>query len=135
MAKPTNQDEILYCARCGVSFLWTREEQKQPNVSAPRHCPGCRQLTPSPGRERGLVKWYDRRKHYGFIVRAGKPEIYVHRSALQSQRPLRPGDLVEFAVEESARGPVAVAVTLLSASASTGNAAETAAQAAAGASA
>lgn len=86
---------------------------------------------PASGRERGLVKWYDRRKHYGFIVRAGKPEIYVHRSAIQSQRQLRPGDLVEFAVEESARGPAAVAVTLLSTSAPTGTAVETAAETAA----
>jgi CspA family cold shock protein len=113
MAKPTNQDEILYCARCGISFLWTREEQKQPNALAPQHCPGCRQLLPAAGRERGLVKWYDRRKHYGFIIRAGKPEIYVHRSAIQSHRSLRPGDLVEFTVEESARGPAAVAVSLV----------------------
>jgi len=119
MARPVNQDEILYCARCGVSFLWTQEEQKQPGAITPLHCPGCRHLMPAPGRERGMVKWYDRRKHYGFIVRAGKPELYVHRSAIVSQRQLRPGDLVEFTVEESARGPAAVAVSLVASSAAT----------------
>jgi len=113
MAKQTLQDEMLYCARCGVSFLWTREEQTQPGAIEPLHCPGCRQLMPGAGRERGLVKWYDRRKHYGFIVRAGKPELYVHRSAIQSQRLPRPGDLVEFAVAESPRGPEAIAVSLV----------------------
>lgn len=113
VAKQAIQDEMLYCARCGVSFLWTREEQKQTGAIEPLYCPGCRQLMPGAERERGLVKWYDRRKHYGFIVRAGKPEIYMHRSAIQSQRLPHPGDLVEFTVEESARGPAAVAVALV----------------------
>jgi CspA family cold shock protein len=113
MAKPTMQDEMLYCARCGVSFLWTREEQKQPGAIEPLRCPGCRQLMPAAGRERGLVKWYDRRKHYGFIVRTGKPELYLHRSAVQGDRLPRPGDLVEFAVEESDRGPAAIAVVVV----------------------
>ncbi|MFO7633584.1 MAG: cold shock domain-containing protein [Caldilinea sp.] len=113
MAKTDRHDETLYCARCGVSFLWTTEEQKQPGAVEPLHCLGCRQLMPAIGRERGLVKWFDRRKHYGFIVRIGQPELYVHRSAVQSRRLPRPGDLVEFGVETSERGPSAMAVTLV----------------------
>lgn len=68
---------------------------------------------PAAGRERGLVKWFDRRKHYGFIVRAGQPELYVHRSAVQSRRLPRPGDLVEFGVETGERGQSAVDVVLI----------------------
>ena len=113
MANAERHDETLYCARCGISFLWTVEEQKQPGASQPLHCHGCRLLMPSSGRERGLVKWFDRRKQYGFIVRAGQPELYVHRSAVQSQRLPRPGDLVEFDVESGERGQSAVAVTLV----------------------
>ncbi len=89
------------------------EEQKQPDAVEPLYCPGCRQLMPAAGRERGLVKWFDRRKHYGFIVRAGHPELYVHRSAVQSRRLPRPGDLVEFSIERSERGPSAAAVHLV----------------------
>ena len=113
MAKTDRHDETLYCARCGISFLWTIEEQKQPATIEPLHCPGCRKLMPATSRERGLVKWFDRCKHYGFIVRTGHPELYVHRSAVQSRRLPRPGDLVEFSVESSDRGPSAVAVTLV----------------------
>lgn len=113
MAKSAIQDEMLYCARCGISFLWSSEEQKQPGAVEPLRCPGCQHLLPPPHRERGQVKWFDRRKHYGFIVRTGQPEIYVHRSAVAGDRLPRPGDLVEFGVEGSARGPVAVHVMLV----------------------
>lgn len=108
------QDEILYCARCGISFLWSQEEQKWAGgPPAPKFCGGCRHLLPGEGRERGLVKWYDPRKQYGFLVRSGQPDIYVHRSALQGSRILRPGDLVEFAVEQTERGPAAAQVVVV----------------------
>lgn len=109
------QDEIQYCARCGISFLWSQEEQKRSaRAPAPLHCPGCRRLLPAGGRERGLVKWYDGRKQYGFLVRAGHADIYVHRSALAAAgRGLHPGDLVEFRIEQTERGPAAFDVTLV----------------------
>lgn len=112
------QDEIQYCARCGISFLWSQEEQKRAGgAPAPAHCPGCRRLLPVSGRERGQVKWYDPRKQYGFLARTNHPDIYVHRSALPSSRPLRPGDLVEFRVEQTERGPAAFDVVVIQAAA------------------
>lgn len=108
------QDEIQYCARCGISFLWSQEEQRRSqDAAAPLHCPGCRQLLPAAGRERGQVKWYSGRKQYGFLVRTGQPDLYVHRSALSGGRHLRPGDLVEFRVEQTERGPAAFDVVMV----------------------
>ncbi|MBK8051232.1 MAG: cold shock domain-containing protein [Anaerolineales bacterium] len=111
------QDEILYCARCGISFLWTQEEQKvavrHQLTGAPTHCPGCRRLLSPAGRERGQVKWYDPRKQYGFIVRTGHPDIYVHRSGLVDGHLLRPGDLVEFEVITTERGLAADLVQII----------------------
>ena len=107
---------MLYCERCGVSFLWTAEEQHQdaePGNVKPDHCPGCRLLLADSGRERGLVKWYNERKKYGFVTRTSGPEIFVHRSAFDGVDRVRPGDLVEFAVEEGEKGPMAVDVRLL----------------------
>jgi len=110
-------DRILYCDCCGISFLWSAEEQRAeqatPSSPHPRRCPGCRRLVPAPGRERGLVKWFHRRKSFGFVVRADKPDLYVHGSALLPGVRLQPGDLVEFAVETGERGPLAAAVTVL----------------------
>lgn len=108
------QDEIQYCGRCGISFLWAQEEQKHGQGGpAPLHCPGCRRLLPADGRERGQVKWYDGRKQYGFLVRAGHADLYVHRSSLAGARALRPGDLVEFRIEQTERGPAAFDVVLV----------------------
>ena len=110
------KDEVLYCERCGISFLWSVEEQSEEQAGSagrPLLCPGCRHSLPSAGRERGLVKWWSVRKKYGFIVRAGHPDIFAHRSALKDAGRLREGDLVEFGVEEREKGPVAVAIHAL----------------------
>lgn len=156
------QDETRYCEHCGISYIWSIEEQglaatglsmaangplanteRDPSVmnavseeaissadeqltlsdaelgaastlamEEPRFCPGCRYLLPPDRRERGFVKWYNRRKGYGFIVRRDAPEIYVNRNSLRRGH-LRPDEFVEFAVAESAQGPIAKKVTIL----------------------
>lgn len=112
------QDELLFCERCGISFLWTGEEKKgaaareQP-TPPPLLCAGCRQLLPAAGRERGLVKWYNGRKHFGFITRRSGPELYLHSSELPPGARLAVGDLVEFQVDANERGPLARAVRVL----------------------
>ncbi len=113
--KPTT-DEMLRCERCGVSFLWTTEDQRQQaeeSAGQPDHCPGCRLLLPARGRERGVVKWYNERKKYGFITRSAGSELFAHRSGFDGADRLHPGDLVEYAVEEGEKGPMAVAVRRL----------------------
>lgn len=123
MSNTNNLDQTRYCERCGISFLWSTEEQKEAQKQArtesqtlatpPTHCPGCRLLLPQSGRERGLVKWYNFRKRYGFLVRHDHPEIFVHGSDIQGANSLRPGDLVEFSVGQSERGLAAKEITVL----------------------
>jgi CspA family cold shock protein len=111
------EDEVRFCERCGISFVWTIEEQRQAQQAAqpapPVFCPGCRLLLPAPGRERGQVKWYNVRKRYGFIVRNGRPDIFVSAAAIRGRRILHPGDLVEFSIGANAAGPTAEGVTVL----------------------
>ena len=114
------RDKILYCDCCGISFLWPAEEQRAsragPSSPHPTRCPACRRLAPEPGRERGLVKWFHMRKSYGFVVRAGQPDLFVHGSALPPGVRLQPGDLVEFRVGTGPRGPLAADVVVLASS-------------------
>jgi cold shock CspA family protein len=103
------QDRTLSCASCQTRFLWTRTEQQQA-VGPPSHCPACRRLLPAEGRQRGLVKFYSLRKHWGFITQPDGAELFFHRRALAAGEtlPLTEGELVEYAVEPSPRGPQAV---------------------------
>ncbi len=102
-------DLLLHCAECGIQFIWLATEQT--GQERPDRCPACRRLAPAPGRRRGLVKWFSRSKGYGFITTTGGEEIFVHKSGLSADTPtLRAGQLVEFAVTQTARGTQATCV-------------------------
>ncbi len=109
------QDMILSCASCQTRFLWTPAEQ-QSDPEQPACCPACRRLLPAHGRRRGLVKFYSLRKNWGFITQPDGVEVFFHRSALAPGEalPLHEGELVEYAVETSPRGPQAVDLRRLS---------------------
>lgn len=114
-------DQTLYCAHCGISFLWSKEEQNQATkrddstqeLSTPIHCSGCQQLLPDAGRQRGVIKWFNGRKRFGFIVPYEGKEIFLHGSEVRKKSRLKPGDLVEFSLKDSDRGKIAADVLLL----------------------
>lgn len=121
-AQQLQNDEVCYCERCGVSFLWTIEEKSQAKRQAdssadelqtPTHCPGCRLLLPTGARERGLVKWYNGRKRFGFIIRPSGAELFAHGSELKEASALQPGDLVEFGTQMTDKGEAAHEVVVL----------------------
>jgi len=60
----------------------------------------------------GTVKWFNAEKGYGFIAVDGGRDVFVHFSAIQMDgyRSLEEGQRVEFDVEQSDRGPQAIAV-------------------------
>jgi len=57
-------------------------------------------------RVRGIVKWFNATKGYGFIARDDGEDVFVHFSALQTEgyRSLDEGQRVEFSIESSPRG-------------------------------
>jgi CspA family cold shock protein len=64
-------------------------------------------------RMQGTVKWFSRVKGYGFIApEDGGKEIFVHFSGIEGEgyRNLEEGQRVTYRVEETAKGPQAVAV-------------------------
>jgi CspA family cold shock protein len=65
-------------------------------------------------RVKGTVKWFSAPKGYGFIApEDGGKDVFVHYSEIQmtGYAELNEGDMVEFTVEDSPKGPQAVNVT------------------------
>ena len=61
---------------------------------------------------KGTVKWFDRRKGYGFITRDdGAADVFVHFSAIEDEgnefKALYEGDKVEFEILDGSKGPQA----------------------------
>ena len=57
-------------------------------------------------REKGVVKWFNAAKGYGFIQRASGEDVFVHFSAVQMSgyRTLEEGAEVEFEVKTGPKG-------------------------------
>ena len=64
-------------------------------------------------RESGVVKWFNDKKGYGFIVRDEGGDVFVHYSAILGEgfRSLKEGDRVEFVVKEDDKGLAAADVS------------------------
>ncbi len=61
---------------------------------------------------KGVVKWFDADKGYGFISSVEGKDIFVHFSAIQTEgyKTLAEGDQVEFDVKNGDRGQQAANV-------------------------
>jgi cold shock protein len=57
-------------------------------------------------KEKGLVKWFNAAKGYGFIQRSTGDDVFVHFSAIQTNgyRSLDEGAEVEFEVKQGPKG-------------------------------
>ena len=61
---------------------------------------------------RGVIKWFNNSKGFGFIGREDGPDVFVHYSAIvgEGYRTLREGDVVEFEIAQGTKGPQAAIV-------------------------
>jgi len=109
-------DRVLLCKSCRNRFLYTVHEQRQHWAqhhaqTVPDRCPGCVALKALTVRRMGTVKWFDRRKGYGFIEGDDCGKVFVHRTALGPGLRMRTGARVAFDLVETDRGRQALEVT------------------------
>lgn len=64
---------------------------------------------------RGIVKWFNNEKGYGFIEYTDKEDIFVHYSAIKQDgyKTLAEGQLVEFKLLETGKGLQALDVVVI----------------------
>ncbi len=64
---------------------------------------------------KGIVKWFNSAKGYGFLGRDDGPDVFVHYSAIQldGYKTLKEGDEVEFDIVQGEKGPQADQVICL----------------------
>ncbi len=57
----------------------------------------------------GTVKWFDNAKGYGFIVKEGHDDIFVHYKAIRGEghKSLKDGQPVEFCITNGPKGLLA----------------------------
>lgn len=68
-------------------------------------------------RSRGVVKWFNNAKGYGFIEREEGADVFVHHTDIDMEgyRTLEEGERVEFTLVQAEEGPRAQQVRRLGA--------------------
>ena len=58
---------------------------------------------------KGVVKWFNNAKGYGFLGRDGGDDVFVHYSSIQldGYKSLKEGEPVEFDIIQGEKGPQA----------------------------
>jgi CspA family cold shock protein len=119
MAMP-DQLQVLVCQRCGRGFVLTSTyrdflARRGAKVVKPVRCPTCFLKAGPVPKQRGKVKWFNPRRHYGFIITGEGEEVFFHQQQILGGNgdEAREGQTARFHMRYSAKGPEALNVELV----------------------
>jgi CspA family cold shock protein len=89
--------------------------QRGVKVKIPVLCMTCFLKTGPLPKQRGTIKWFNRRKRYGFIAAEGDQDVYVHQRQVlgDGRNELHEGQMVLFHKRYAQKGPEALNVELV----------------------
>lgn len=115
----SDQLQTVTCQRCGSAFAWSSTylnflKRRGIHVVVPVLCPSCFLREGELSKQRGKVKWFSPRKHYGFIVTNEGEEVFFHEKQLLEQEGEAPqkGQPARFHLHYPIKGPEALNVEL-----------------------
>jgi cold shock CspA family protein len=116
----SEQMTVVECKRCGCSFVLSPTyrdwlARRGVKVIRPVLCPTCfTKVGPLP-KKRGVVKWFNPGKHYGFISVEEDKEVFFHQRQIVEGNgdQTYEGRPVRFHVRYAEKGPEALNVELL----------------------
>jgi len=116
----SDQLQVLVCQRCGRGFVLTSTylgllARRGMKVSVPVLCPTCFMRKGPLPKKRGTVKWFDPRKHYGFITTGEGQDVFLHQRQILDvgDRDVHEGQTARFHVRCSPKGPEALNVEVV----------------------
>ena len=64
---------------------------------------------------KGVVKWFNEKKGYGFLSQEDGDDVFVHHTSIQGEgfKTLNEGQEVEFEIQDGPKGPQALNVKAL----------------------
>jgi CspA family cold shock protein len=111
---------VIECQRCGRGFVLTETHlnmlaRRRVKVVIPLVCPTCFYKAGTPPKRQGEVKWFDERKHYGFIVTEEGEEVFFHERQIVEDGggETDQGHTVRFHTRQGAKGVEALNVELI----------------------
>jgi CspA family cold shock protein len=113
-----SQHQVAVCQRCGRGFTLTTTYRdflvrRGVKVITPVLCTTCFLKGGPLPKQRGKVKWFSPRRHYGFIVHGEGGEVFFHQRQLLKGNEVSKGQTVRFHVRFSPKGPEALNVELV----------------------
>jgi CspA family cold shock protein len=116
----SDQIRTIVCQRCGIGFTLTENylewlTRRGARIVVPVLCTTCFMKAGPWPKQQGQVKWFNSRKHYGFIVAKEGEEVFFHQRQIvaDNQGDAREGQMARFHIRQSQKGPEAVNVELI----------------------